>query len=224
MGVKANVQQNDSPSEMEAALNAVDETLQGKAKNTLGVYNVPSVILLGFNADKCVSQEFYIHEEAAKIVFPEANRILDPASRETLAYKYVPKAGGGIVAEKRGGATPPREARGRIGRVFSGKRIKIPVPLVYRASLRSYFGKGNRKTMTLIFPPLASNICIAVWIATHCEVAKLDNFTHFWSASGIKNKILPEYNTSDPGKLKELLGSWGNKMKNRLDGAPVAPN
>jgi hypothetical protein len=213
--VKASSSIVNTQLEVDAVRSDADETLHGGAKNKLTNYNIISSIILGNATGGLVVQKFRIHEDLAINVFKEAR--MPTSGMITTAVGAV----GGVIIQTRPntitGTQVQAIAKGSVGRSFKGKLIKIPLPSSITGSLRKYFKKFGRKNAYVMFPRLATNASIALWIATHSDPNLRDSLGVFYTPSGTKVSFTPaDFDKNDPGTIAGLLGSFSNTYSGKL--------
>lgn len=213
-----------SQADQDQQLRRLDETKLGGAKNLLGFYNGKSTIYLGEAGGSLVVQDFKIHEDYLVNVF---NRQPTLAS---IAITTAPKNSSSITPRESRDTTATEDGnkrsqgKGRINTGFQGQRIRIPIPATIGMTLRNnFFSPGGvartkpRKNVFVTFPKAAHQRAICLWIATHVEVNKLDDFGVFYTQSGTKVSFDPaKYNVEDATAITALLGKFSTKYKMRL--------
>lgn len=220
--------------EADQQLIKLDET-NADGRNLLSFYEGTSTMILGLAGTDLVVQNFKIHEEYLKEIF---TRVV-PLPATGVIYNSVkvirtdasgnpitatPRTEGRDITFKPGEGDLTSTNKGGINRGFLGRKCRIPIPKSAGLKLKRFFklkgSAGNpRINAWIMFPRMASNMSIALWIATHIDNTYLSDMGTFYTERGSKISFDPtKYNTNDPVALGKLIGSFTTRYKNRLSG------
>jgi hypothetical protein len=182
-------------------------------------------MVLGVACSNIVVQQFKIHKEILKFVFTQAN--MPTANVITTSVKSSTSKGTPLAGRAVNEAPTTSDAKGKQDRGFIGKMCRIPIPLAAGAELHKYFNSSaNRKNVYIMFPKLATNGAIAMWIAQHADPSFLSKMGVFYNDRGVKVSFDPtiaDWTANDVGTITKLLGKFGATFTARLTDEAVTP-